>query len=482
VTRSVRPNRSGCSVHATGSIADAAAARRGAAEPVRLLLCAFLSLLITTFTSESQAGVSPVFTDARVGNHEEVTRIAFSVSAPIRYQVFTLARPDRVVIDLPDIRWELAASALQPSGLFEGMRHGRFKPGTSRLVIDCHGPVMVQDSMLITSGTGEYRLIIDLIPARRADGAPISTEVGSSSPPIKPATIMGPKIGGAALTPMVGTTGLAIGDIGPPPRVAGTVSPGQAGVAGSPLAFAPPKPRPPMAAATPVAPWVVAIDAGHGGQDPGAISLSGAYEKQITLAMARVLREELKALHRYKVVLTRNNDRFIRLRDRIAIAHAAGADLFISLHADTMQSSAVRGLSVYTLSERASDAEAAALAERENKVDLIGGIKLAGETPEVTNILIDLIQRETMNDSAQVASMLVSELDEETLLLPRTHRFAGFAVLKAPDVPSILIELGYLSNPADERLLLSSKHRRKLAQGIARAIDGYFVRVEARNR
>jgi N-acetylmuramoyl-L-alanine amidase len=227
---------------------------------------------------------------------------------------------------------------------------------------------------------------------------------------------------------------------------------------------------------------VVAIDAGHGGQDPGAISLSGAYEKQITLAMARALREELKTLHRYKAVLTRNSDRFIRLRDRIAIAHAAGADLFISLHADTVQSSTVRGLSVYTLSERASDAEAAALAERENKVDLIGGIKLAGETPEVTNILIDLIQRETMNDSSQVASMLVSELDEETLLLPRTHRFAGFAVLKAPDVPSVLIELGYLSNPADERLLLSSKHRRKLAQGIARAIDGYFVRVEARNR
>jgi N-acetylmuramoyl-L-alanine amidase len=156
--------------------------------------------------------------------------------------------------------------------------------------------------------------------------------------------------------------------------------------------------------------------------------------------------------------------------------------MFISLHADKAQSSATRGLSVYTLSERASDAEAAALAERENKVDLIGGIRLVGETPEVTNILIDLVQRETLNDSAQVASMLVNELNDATLLLPRTHRFAGFAVLKAPDVPSVLIELGYLSNAADERLLLSPEHRRRLAKKIARAIDGYFVRVEARNR
>ncbi len=226
--------------------------------------------------------------------------------------------------------------------------------------------------------------------------------------------------------------------------------------------------------------WVVAIDPGHGGQDPGAISLGGDYEKRITLAIARALREELAALGRYKVVFTRNNDSFIRLRDRIAIARAAGADIFVSLHADTISNDAVRGLSVYTLSERASDAEAAALAERENKVDLIAGVKLAGETPEVSNILIDLIQRETMNNSARFASLLVEELQQQTTLLPRTHRFAGFAVLKAPDVPSVLVELGYLSNESDERLLLSRPHRQKLARGIARAIDRYFVRLEAR--
>lgn len=482
MTRPVRPNRP-CIVRVTASTADGSAARRRSSKLVGLLLCAFLSSVITAFTSASGAGALPVFTDARVSDHEEVTRIVFSVSAPVRHQVFTLANPDRVVIDLPDVRWEVAESRLpKPSGLFEGMRLGHFKPGTSRVVIDCHGSVTVRDTKLITSRTGEYRLIVDLVAAKRTNGALVPTEVGSSPPPINPATTTGPKIGGAAFTPMVGATGLAIGDIGRAPGVDAALSPVRAGVAGSILAFPPPKARPPMAGALPAAQWVVVIDAGHGGQDPGAISLGGVYEKQITLAMARALREEVKALRRYKVVLTRNSDRFIRLRDRIAIARAAGADLFISLHADKGQSSATRGLSVYTLSERASDAEAAALAERENKVDLIGGIKLAGETPEVTNILIDLIQRETLNDSAQVASMLVSELNDATLLLPRTHRFAGFAVLKAPDVPSVLIELGYLSNAADERLLLSTEHRRTLAKRIARAIDGYFVRVEARNR
>ena len=142
---------------------------------------------------------------------------------------------------------------------------------------------------------------------------------------------------------------------------------------------------------------MIAIDPGHGGQDPGAISPAGFYEKQITLATARALRDELQATGRYKVMLTRNRDVFIRLRDRIAIARAAGADLFLSLHADTMANQATRGLSVYTLSERASDAEAAALAERENKVDLIAKVDFSGASPEVTNILIDLVQRETMN-------------------------------------------------------------------------------------
>jgi N-acetylmuramoyl-L-alanine amidase len=222
----------------------------------------------------------------------------------------------------------------------------------------------------------------------------------------------------------------------------------------------------------------VAIDPGHGGKDPGAISRSGLYEKHVTLAASREIRSELLRLGGYRVVLTRSTDCYVPLRQRMAIARKAGAEIFLSVHADKIENEQVRGLSVYTLSERASDAEAAALADRENKVDVVHGLDLRGASPEVANVLIDLAQRQTMNHSARLAATLMDELRSETLLLPRTHRFAGFAVLKAPDVPSVLIELGYLSNAADERTLRSPDGRRKLARAIARAIDGYFDRTE----
>jgi N-acetylmuramoyl-L-alanine amidase len=173
---------------------------------------------------------------------------------------------------------------------------------------------------------------------------------------------------------------------------------------------------------------------------------------------------------------------FIRLRDRVAFARDKGAALFISLHADTIRNRNVRGLSVYTLSERASDKEAAELAERENKADLIAGIDLSGQAPGVTDILIDLAQRESMNESARAAGFLVRELKRVSKLLRNTHRFAGFAVLKAPDVPSLLIEMGFLSNARDERSLRSAKFRRRLAGAVTKAIDSFFARVEQADR
>jgi len=166
------------------------------------------------------------------------------------------------------------------------------------------------------------------------------------------------------------------------------------------------------------------------------------------------------------------------LRDRIAVSREAGAELFISVHADAIKNSAIRGLSVYTLSEKASDKEAAALADKENKADLIAGIDLSKETPEVTNILIDLAQRESMNQSAHFAARLVKELARETKLLRNTHRFAGFVVLKAPDVPSVLMELGFLSNRQDEAALKRKSYRAKLIAAMARAADAYFSRIE----
>ena len=174
--------------------------------------------------------------------------------------------------------------------------------------------------------------------------------------------------------------------------------------------------------------------------------------------------------------MTRDRDIFVRLRERIAMARAAGADLFISLHADSIKNRRVRGASVYTLSEKSSDREAADLAAKENKADLIAGIDLTGESTEVTNILIDLAQRETMNHSAVFASVLVGEMRKRVKFLRRSHRFAGFAVLKAPDVPSVLIEMGYLSHAGDERRLLNPAYRAALAGAIANAVGLYFDR------
>jgi N-acetylmuramoyl-L-alanine amidase len=207
--------------------------------------------------------------------------------------------------------------------------------------------------------------------------------------------------------------------------------------------------------------------------------VSGAQEKDITLAMAQELKRNLERDGRYRVVMTRQDDVFIRLRDRLEFARSAGADLFISLHADSIGASAIRGASVYTLSEQASDKEAEALAAKENKADVIGGINLSDKSVEVSNILIDLAQRESMNQAARLAGLLINQLRLVSPVVDRTHRFAGFAVLKAPDVPSVLVEMGYLSNRADERRLLSETQRAKTAGAIRRAIDGFFANQSA---
>ncbi|MGB1540333.1 MAG: N-acetylmuramoyl-L-alanine amidase family protein, partial [Rickettsiales bacterium] len=218
----------------------------------------------------------------------------------------------------------------------------------------------------------------------------------------------------------------------------------------------------------------VVIDAGHGGQDPGATGVGGTKEKYVTLRYALSLRRELLRTGRYNVVLTRDDDRYILLRGRLAIGRKAKGDIFISLHADSAGNHATRGLSVYTLSETASDKEAAALAARENKVDLLFDLNLSTEQPDVTEILIDLAQRETMNKSSHLADTLVAALSTTVRLLPNTHRYAGFAVLKAPDVPSVLIELGFLSNRKDEALINSREYREKVSEALVMGIDHYF--------
>jgi N-acetylmuramoyl-L-alanine amidase len=222
---------------------------------------------------------------------------------------------------------------------------------------------------------------------------------------------------------------------------------------------------------------IVAVDAGHGGKDPGTIGVNGTYEKEITIAVARDLARRLEASGRYQVVLTRADDSFIALPDRVRLARVGGAGLFLSLHADSVPNPRQRGFSVYTLADEASDAMAAALAQRENDVDRLAGVDFSRHPKMVRTILLDLMHRETANNSSMMAETVVTTLHPPFTPLQKPHRQANFAVLRAPDFPSILVEMGFLSNPDDEKLLNQVSYRAKLADRMVAAVDGFFSRA-----
>ncbi|MGB4056478.1 MAG: N-acetylmuramoyl-L-alanine amidase, partial [Alphaproteobacteria bacterium] len=217
--------------------------------------------------------------------------------------------------------------------------------------------------------------------------------------------------------------------------------------------------------------------------DPGAHGINGTNEKIITLAIAKELKAQLESTGRYRVALTRSDDRFIKLRDRVKIARQKEADLFISIHADSIGHSDVSGVSVYTLSEKASDAQTAKLAEQENKSDLIAGIDLSTEDKEVASILVDLAMRDTMNQSGFFANTFLKKLQSHKLnILDKPHRSAGFAVLKAPDIPSVLVETGFMSNKKEAALLSTPAYRKKIASSLREAVDAYFEKVRKNQR
>jgi N-acetylmuramoyl-L-alanine amidase len=411
--------------------------------------------------------------EARIEQHGGGTRVLLDITAPVRFELMALTDPYRIVIELEELHWQLPSREIAvDDALVSRVRYGLFRPGTSRIVLDCERPAVV-DGAYVTGprdtgpAPGRYQLVVDL--------AAVSHAAFLRSLEAQTALARLPDIEGRFVPAVTKAATGSLDGAALPPEAALFVREVAASVPSetqlAALPFAPP-PRKPLA--TPGR-RVIVIDPGHGGADPGAVSASGVYEKTVTLRAARLVQEELRRSGRYNVILTRNGDESIRLRDRVAFARAANADLFISLHADANPNKAVRGASVYTLSEKASDAEAAALAERENKADLISGVDLSHEAPEVANILIDLAQRETMNQSARVAKQLVQQLGKRTTLVRNTHRFAGFAVLTAPDVPAVLVELGHLSNPEDERLLQQEGYLRSLAAAIAEAVDGYFT-------
>ncbi|MBI3197011.1 MAG: N-acetylmuramoyl-L-alanine amidase [Rhodospirillales bacterium] len=227
----------------------------------------------------------------------------------------------------------------------------------------------------------------------------------------------------------------------------------------------------------PPRPKLVFLDPGHGGKDPGAQGVRGTQEKAVVMAIARELQRELQAGGRYRVMLTRSSDSYVALRERVARAQAAKADLFLSLHADSHDNPDVRGASVYTLSEAATDREAAALAARENRADaVVAGLKLADKDDNVARTLVAMSHRGTVNDSRRLAETIVQGFSRSGVrLLPRTHRQAGFAVLTSPDIPAALVELGYLSNPQDEKLLTVRQHQIALARALRGSVDAHFA-------
>jgi N-acetylmuramoyl-L-alanine amidase len=232
--------------------------------------------------------------------------------------------------------------------------------------------------------------------------------------------------------------------------------------------------RPSPGAATRQPPLVM-LDPGHGGKDPGAIGVSGTYEKHVSLATAVELKRQLNAGGRYRVELTRASDVFVPLDDRVAHAQARGAVLFVSMHADALSDHAVRGASVYTLATTASDAQTAALARRENSADRFLGPSWHGVSPEVARILGSLVRQETQRGSGRLARDLVGSLDQDLPMLANPDRHAGFVVLKAADIPSVLVEMGFMSNPRDEALLRQTDHRTLVARAMKRAVDAYFT-------
>jgi N-acetylmuramoyl-L-alanine amidase len=366
--------------------------------------------------------------DARLAGDRGRTRFIADLSRKVDVNVFSLADPYRVIIDLPEVSFQMPPGlGTEKRGLVTGYRYGLFAPAKSRIVIDVNGPFLVDKAFVLEARPDQpARLVVDLVATDR-------------------------------------TTFLA-----------------KLRAARSPIVGSIPQSRP-EAQPTAAKP-VVILDPGHGGIDPGTASADGVTEKEVVLAFAKTLRQKLEAKGDYQVYLTREGDTFLALRERVEFAQSKGANLFVSIHADSFPKHAneASGATVYTLSERASDDEAKELAAKENFSDAIAGVELPTDRDEVVaNILIDLAQRETQNRSIVFARSVAGEMSAAELHR-KSLKSAGFRVLKSPDVPSVLLELGFLSNPDDEKRLTSEAWRGAMADKVGAAIDAYFAKRVAR--
>lgn len=368
---------------------------------------------------------APLMIDARIVGDQKRTRFIADLTANVDIAVFSLADPYRVVVDLPELRFGLPDNAgSEGRGMISEYRYGQISHGRSRIVLDVTGPVSVDKSFVVAPAENQpARLVIDMVPATRAAFLAASRTYRESQVAVE--------------------TSQHDRELAAPSPATG---------------------RP-----------VVVLDPGHGGIDNGTRGATGVLEKEITLAFANVLRDKLVKSGLYDVYLTRTEDSFVSLPDRVAFAEGHRANLLVSIHANSFPMPAVRGTTIYTVSEQASDKMAEDVAKSENQSDVLAGLdRTNGVSDQVKDILIDLTRRETRNFGTVFARNLVQELKASNRMFKVPHQEAGFRVLEAPDVPSAMVELGFMSNADDEKLLLSDEWRQKTADSIAGAIAGYF--------
>ena len=389
----------------------------------------------------SPAAVSnfPIASDARLAGDAKQTRFILDLDKAIQFRAFALADPYRVVVDLPQVSFQLPAGAgVAGRGLVKAFRYGLVMPGGSRIVFDLTGPAKIAKSYVLEAANGQPpRLVLEFEEVDR------TAFVQSLAPENRP-----------ELRPAIAEANAA---------------------AARPDAPAAPKPAPGPPDKRPV----VVIDPGHGGVDNGTQAGGGdIMEKNLVLGFGLALRDRIEKSGKYRVVMTRTDDTFIPLGDRVKIARNESAALFVSIHADALPRGEgdAQGATIYTLSDKASDAEAERLADAENKSDAIGGVNLADEPTEVADILIDLVQRETRTFSNRFARLLMGEMKNTVRMHKHPLKSAGFRVLKAPDVPSVLVELGYVSNKGDLEHLVSENWRNRTVGSMAQAIDAFLAK------
>jgi N-acetylmuramoyl-L-alanine amidase len=382
---------------------------------------------------ESPAPPLSQATGVEVVGDRQSTLFQLTLSRGVTAEVYSLANPYRVIIDLPSVSFRLPEEAGRTGrGLVSAFRYGEFAEGKARIVLDTTGPVAIGKAAMTNARSGGGVVLTVELQTTNAEAFGDGTGGGRQQT----------SDDGTALERSVETPG--------PKRSA----------AGKP---------------------VIVIDPGHGGIDPGAVGAGNLLEKNLVLSVAQKLRARLEGSGRYTVVATRSRDVFVSLNDRLKISRAAHSDLFISIHADSIEqiyASNIKGATVYTLSERASDAEAKAIAEKENASDLIAGLDVGPgeENDDVKNILIDLMKRETANFSTEFSRTLVRKMSANVTLSRDPERAAAFKVLRQTHAPSVLVELGYVSNPEESRLMQSGAWQQKVADSIAAAIDAFFAK------